>query len=170
MGNITPNPDSGPAGETFGVSLSGVGTNWNFPETHCVEIFDDSETTVIAFTTTVASGNFNFMTGTLSLPFDTPEGFYNIRVYDAGNGACSGQLDGSCTDCFEVLPPLPPAITAVSPDSGDRGDTFGVTLTGHNTSWSGTHCVEISNASTTLTFTGTANSATELIDHKFFPH
>ncbi|MEL7250829.1 MAG: hypothetical protein AAFO03_20540, partial [Bacteroidota bacterium] len=163
MGDIMPNPNQGNAGETFGVTLTGIGTSWASLTSHCVEIFDDAENTIIQFTTDVASTDFNFMSGSLSIPFATPAGFYNMRVYDRNDGVCSDALDGSCTDCFQILPPLPPSVTAISPNSGDRGDSFGVTITGNNTSWSGTHCVVISNASTTLTFTGTANSNTELV-------
>ncbi|MEL6832920.1 MAG: hypothetical protein AAFP77_08000 [Bacteroidota bacterium] len=163
MGNITPNPNQGNAGETFGVSLTGIGTSWASLTSHCVEIFDDAENTIIQFTTDVASSDFNFMSGSLSISFATPPGFYNMRVYDRNDGVCSDALDGSCTDCFQILPPLPPSVTMITPNSGDRGDSFGVTITGNNTSWSGTHCVEISNASSTFTFSGTANSSTEIV-------
>ena len=120
VGNISPNPNTQRAGETFGVSLTGIGTSWASLTSHCVEIFDDAENVVIQFTTNVASEDFNFMSGSLSIPFATSPGFYNMRVYDQDDGMCTGDLDGSCTDCFFIDEPFPPSITSVSPSTGTR--------------------------------------------------
>ena len=151
-------PSSGEQGSSFGVTLTGTGTTWS--SSHCVELTNGP--TTITFTGNATSSTL--LTGTISVPGGATTGDYDVVVYDATDGSCMGATDGSCMDCFTVTapPPPPPVTISLSPNTGDQGDSFGVTITGTNSTWSSSHCVELTNGPTTITFTGTAASATQL--------
>eukprot|EP00903_Cladosiphon_okamuranus_P000116 g116.t1 len=155
---ISLSPNTGDQGDSFGVTITGTNSTWS--SSHCVELTNGP--TTITFTGTAASATQ--LTGMINIPGGATLGDYDVVVYDATDGSCLGATDGSCMDCFTVTapPPPPPVTISLSPNTGDQGDSFGVTITGTNSTWSSSHCVELTNGPTTITFTGTAASATQL--------
>ena len=150
-------PNTGAQGTSFSVTLTGMNTTWS--GSPCVEIYDGFTTMTLS---SVMATSATSLTGTLNIPGGATVGSYNARVYDDPGGSCGGDLDGVCTSCFTVTTP-PPEISSISPNSGDQGDSFAVTLTGVNTTWSATPCVEIYDGTTTLTLTNVNVSSPTLL-------
>lgn len=152
--SISINPNSGYPGDAFGVTITGIGTSWASSPTHCVEIFDGN--TTISFTGTTVSTTT--LTGTVNIPLNATFGAYQARVFTGAS--CAGATDGTCTNCFTVLEPT----ISVTPSAGIAGHTETITITGQGTKWTpgSSHCVTLSNGTTSLTFTGTASSATSI--------
>ncbi|MGH1437463.1 MAG: hypothetical protein ACRBG0_23695, partial [Lewinella sp.] len=152
---ISVSPNTGEQGDVFGVTITGTNTTWSTLTSNCVELTNGG--TTITFSGTPLSTTI--LNGTINIPLGADLGDYDVVVYDGGT--CMGATDGACADCFTVTAP-PVATIALSPNTGEQGDMFGVTITGASTTWSSSHCVELTNGSTTFTFTGTAVSATSL--------
>jgi len=117
--SVSISPTSGQQNSTFGVTVTGVGTTWASSSTnHCVQISNGVSSFNFVGTSTASTT----ITGTLTIPPDANVGAnYNILVYDAGDGSCSGPLDGTCGNCFEVTAdPLPLELIAFTVDALDE--------------------------------------------------
>ena len=150
-------PNSGEQNTSFGVTVTGTGTTWS--SSHCVE-FDDGVST---FSFVASALGASSLSGTLSVPAGANvSSNYDVTVYDNNLGSCSGVSDGTCNNCFSVTAPVP--IVSISPTSSQQGTSTAVTITGTNTTWTNgtTHCVELSDGTSTFSFTGTANSSQQL--------
>ena len=150
-------PNSGEQNTTFGVTVTGSGTTWS--SSHCVE-FDAGVST---FSFVASALGASSLSGTLSVPASANvSSNYDVRVYNFSNGSCFGLSDGTCTNCFSVTAPVP--IVSISPTSSQQGTSTAVIITGTNTTWTNgtTHCVELSDGTSTFSFTGTANAFQQL--------
>ncbi|MDB4728422.1 T9SS type A sorting domain-containing protein [Saprospiraceae bacterium] len=113
---VSISPSSGEQNSSFAVTLTGIATTWS--NSHCVEFSDGVSTFTFVGTASASST----ITGTLSIPPGANiSADYDIAVYNATNGACSGSLDGLCTDCFEVMidPALPLELISFTADAID---------------------------------------------------
>ncbi len=154
---VSISPNSGEQCDAFAVTVSGTNTSWASGTTHCVEITDGFST----FNFTGTANNSQQLSGTLEVPIDAmPGSSYDITVYDVDGGACTGMSDGTCTDCFTVT--AAPIVTP-TPNTGLQNTSFSVTLTGMGTTWSSSHCVEVSDGISTITFVAVATNASTLI-------
>ncbi|MEO1623568.1 MAG: T9SS type A sorting domain-containing protein, partial [Bacteroidota bacterium] len=147
-------PDMGAQGETFSVSLSGMNTTWT--GSPCVEISDGVTTMQLS---SVNAPSNNFLSGILSIPSNANvSSNYGVTVYSGSS--CSGPTDGTCSNCFTVAP----LVDNINPASGTRGTSFSVTLTGLNTSFSGTPCVVVTDGTTTIQMTSVTVSSPTILD------
>ena len=149
-------PNTGEQGTSFSVTLTGTGTSWGASSTHCVQLTNGVET--FSFSGT-AQGS-STLTGMLNIPGNASAGNYSVTVFDDQSGACSGDSDGTCTDCFTVTVPPPPVI-GLSVSEGRQGEQLSMTITGTNTTWGAgeSHCAEFTNGTSTFSFTGTISGA-----------
>ncbi|MEM9823150.1 MAG: T9SS type A sorting domain-containing protein [Bacteroidota bacterium] len=156
--DVVPSPTSGEQNSSFAATITGTGTTWS--STHCVQFSDGVST----FTMTGTALNASTLTGTLSIPVGANvSSNYDIKVFDDQFGNCSGAFDGLCEDCFSVTAAVP-TISFINPNFGTQCESFGITVSGTNTSWASgtTHCVEFTDGVSTFSFTGTANGSQQL--------
>lgn len=156
--SISFSPAMGELGDVFTVTVVGTNTSWASSTNHCVELTNGA--TTLSFVGSVASNTTNVLTGEIDIPVGSDLGDYDAVVYDDDDGNCSSTSDGSCTDCFVVAPNT--ATISFAPNNGNTGSSFDVTVTGTNTSWASntSHCVELSNGTSTFIFVGTVDSST----------
>ncbi len=150
-------PTSGTQGHTQTLTFTGSGTNWTTGSTHCISLTSGGTTLNVTGTASSATS----ISGSLTLPFSATAGSYDIKIYDDNAGQCSGNAL-VCTECYAVTPT---ANIAFAPNSGSLGSVFPVSLSVANLASAGasTHCVELKNGSTTLSFTANkANGDTTL--------
>ncbi|WP_169433328.1 hypothetical protein, partial [Lewinella cohaerens] len=83
---ISVSPNTGEQGDMFGVTITGMGTTWSTPNSHCVELTNGG--TTITFTGTAASTTS--LSGTISIPGGADLGDYDVVVYDDNSGTCGG--------------------------------------------------------------------------------
>ncbi len=152
--SISLNPTSGTENTSFGVTVTGSGTNFLASSTTCVEI---KSTPSSIFLTGVSVTSSTLLTGNLSIPLGTNAGTYDATVYQ-GSG-CAG-VEYDCTNCFTVNAATP-AISSISPNTAEQGESLtGVTFTGINTNFTAsTTCVEIMGSPSTITLTGVSVSS-----------
>lgn len=135
--SISFSPDTGQQNDSFGVTVTGVGTNFIASSTTCVQILASptiSLTSVNASSTTILTGN-------IGISSNTTVGTYDAIVYQGAG--CSG-TPYTCSDCFTITD-LPGSISSSSPSNGEQGvHQTGVVINGFSTDFtSNTTCVQI---------------------------
>ncbi|MCI5057674.1 MAG: T9SS type A sorting domain-containing protein [Flavobacteriales bacterium] len=155
---VSVDPDTGNAGQTLNVDISGTNTHFTHASGTTVEFgFGIASSTVNSISIT----NDSFLTANVTIPPNTFTGDYDVSIHNY----IDGKVD--LFDGFHVNGIQAPQIVNVNPDFGSPGQTLDVTITG-----SGTHFAQASNTvigfefsqgSSTVVNSTTINSDTEVL-------
>ena len=124
---VSVTPNSGAAGQTLTVTITGSGTSFNTQSGTIVDFsFNTGSGTVVnsAFSTSSTSLDVNF-----TIPANTPIGDYDVSVGYFGGSSYIYSMGGFHVVAASSLPTL----VAVSPNNASQGQTLNVTITGSNT-------------------------------------
>ncbi len=149
ISQISLSPNSSFPGNTFGVTITGVNTQFLVGTTTCAQIgsFQVSGN---------ASGPTSF-SGTVTIPPGAVPGNYGTTIFQGAG--CTG-MTWSCNNCFTVNTPI---IQNVSPGSGTQGSIVSLNITGLGTAFQPgtTNCAQISGSGGTFDVIGAAASSTQ---------
>ena len=122
---VSINPNTGNAGQTLNVTITGNNTHFNQGSGTIVDFSfnQGSNTTVV---NSINATSPTSLIANITIPSNTYTGTYDVSVFNS--------LDGYLTlSGFQVNGITPPTLASVSPNTGNAGQTLNVTITGNNT-------------------------------------
>ena len=151
---ITISPNNADPGESVNnINFTGINSNFNV-NTTVVEILASPSTITLTDVNVTSTTALN---ADISVPSNTTPGTYGARIYE-GPGTSGASY--TCNNCFTINTP----DISFSPNSGTENTSFGVTVTGNNTSFNAsTTCVEIKASPSSIFLTGVSVTSPTLL-------